>query len=395
MKKSIIRYRGPKNIAVSIALASFALFVFQFCNPSGSALFYSVVQETALVDNETLPNNLSVIGMLETGGNYYLAAGSLYATDSSGESDGSDTMWSQLDPPMINGDEYSACLGIALLSGDIYALFSTVTATDAALFKLTGSISDPKWKVAYDPDHDTVGKPVYLVAASGSLIVSLRVDLAYTAVESQDGDLFTALSLPGQYTVVNDAASFQGDLWLVSGTLLYSNTGGDFSSVIGAGTPAEDGEVLGGLFTSTTLDTLFATSKNGGVYALNGGEWKLITRIEDKNNLLALTDLAEATINNNTVILVGTENGYYEIVFPGTTFLGSSFSKFEPGETGSLSSDDNYSITLLADTEVRTFYVDTSPSDGPLLFAGTSGNGLWRNPIDETSDPIVNKWDPE
>ena len=383
-----------KRLITFLILCS-ALLLFS-CNQSGMAIFYSVVEEQELAES-TLGDELTVSHMLGINGDYYLAASTLFK----GVPGASDVTWDTVaGPPAAasGGSGYTICLGIATLAGELYAIFSTIDGTDAAVFRDSGSA----WESVYDP---VTGEPSHMTVAGGRMFVSVRQGISYSTFETSDGDTFSAVTLDGQSAPfsqsapVIDAASFQGDLWLVCGSSVYKDTGGSFALLTDSGGPVGSKSGLGGIYASpaSSLDTVFVADRDGVVYALpNGGAWDTTDITDDgtdTGSALSLGDFAEVAVGGSTVLLVATAKGYSELIF-GAGYS-SDVAQVLPGATGSLTSDSNYQNVMLADSSVLALFVDASAVKGPILFAGTGGNGLWRNPIDETASPVVRKWDPE
>lgn len=355
------------------------------CNETGIGIFYSISQEQPL-DDTSLPNTLSVSGMTKGTTKYLLSAGGLYTRKISAGPKGE---WDEgVDTPSSDSVDYTLCIRLVKFKGKMYGLFSDNSGNETAVFSTPANAID--WSMVGSFENRLVG----LAASESSLFVSERVDYAtYVTKVSTDGSAFSdALVLDGQYMEVTDAADFDSETWIISGTAFYSGSGISFSPVTGAGAPSATSG-FGGVFYSGGLDILFVSTAGGKVYATgDGSAWDSTTVTNAAGNPVMLFDFEGIEILGTQVIVVGAENGYYDIVFEGG--YSSSFALQTPGSEGAgvySSSDANFLSIELRNSVIRFFYFDAGEN---TLFACTSGSGLWINPISGgTTDSIIRKWD--
>ena len=354
--------------------------VFLSCNRSGMGIFYSISEEQPLADTD-LDNTLSVTGFAEAGTQYVMSAGTLFSRSMT------ESVWTNtVDMPT----GLTVCVSLVTFGTELYAVFADSTGNT------TGLYTSPTGTVAWTEISVTDNRLTALTATTTALYLTEMVDSAtYITRESQDGaDFSTTLTLDGQYTSVTDSATFAASTWLLSGANIYKGTAGSPSSFSKlAGTP-ETVAGYGGLMASSLVPALFLSNAEGTVYASTDGiTWYSATIVDSDDNPVPLFDMAEISVAGTPVVLVGAENGYYDIVFEGGDFT-TTFTPATPGSeaAGSYSSSDsNYLVVDLRRSVVRFFYVDVAES---TIFAGTSGNGLWINPISGSDpDTVVRKWD--
>jgi hypothetical protein len=358
------------------------------CNESGIGIFYSISQEQPLEDT-TLPNNLSVSGMVKGTTNYLLSAGGLYSRVIS---EGATASWDdEVKLPSNASVDYTLCMRLVAFNGKMYGLFTDITGSNTALF------STPNDKIDWSKEGTFENRLVALAASETALFVSERVDPATLVTKTSADSFASSLTLTGQYTGVIDAVEvgFNSNTYLISGTDLYSGTGTTFAPVTGTDAPTTTSG-FGGLYYSADLGTagiLFVSTKDGAIFSTDDGiSWDTTTKTDALGEPVALYDIEGIEILGTQVIVVGAKNGYYDIVFEGG--YSSSFSLEVPGseEAGEFSSSDaNFLSIDLKGSVIRFFYFDEAAN---TLFACTSGNGLWINPVSgSTSATLIRKWD--
>ena len=360
-----------------ILLLISAAIMISACNNSGTGILYSISEEKALADKESLSNELSVTGMAVVGSDYYLAAGPLYRR---GVAEEAAADWEIVSPPPDTSSVL--CVRLVEFDGSLYAVFASVDGTTSKLFSMasgSGSWSE----VSSFADLRVVN----IVATASALIVSAKDGTTYTSYISADGAAYSPINLPSQYTSAHDAAEYSGNTWILSGKYLYSDQSGNYLLVTDADGPTTVNG-YGGIFSSVTLNALFVTSQEGYIYAWDGSTWSQ-TLVSDDDEGIPLHDLAQTTILGESTILIGSDLGYYEILFVGD--YTTTFSAVYPGGELLSSSDENYQRVPLRSSVVRFLVSDDARH---TIFACTSGEGLWINPIDDSDpDAIVRKWD--
>ncbi len=346
------------------------------CNESGMGIFYSISREQPLEDT-TLPNNLSVSGMVKGTSKYYVCAGGLYSRDISA---GQNADW---DDEVAVPDDYPFCLALVEfdVDGNFYGLFSNINGDSTQIF------TTPPDNIDWTAVGSFGGKIVSLVASETTLFVTESTDPAsFVTSVSTDGTNFNT-TVDYFPTRVTDAVYFGSDNWVISGPDLYRGSGTTYAEVSPSGDAASSAS-FGGLFVSGTdsLDRLFVSDSAGYVYATeDGSSWNQASVSTETGDPVALYDMEEVTISGAQVIVVGAKNGYYDIIFEDG--YSSAFSLQIPGseEVAEYSSSDaNFLNIDLRRSVIRLFFFD---QENNTLFAGTSGNGLWVNSID------TRKWD--
>ena len=358
--------------------------IFASCNRSGMGIFYSISEEQPLSDTD-LDNTLSATGFAKAGTQYILSAGTLFSRPAS------ESIWTNtVDMP----EGLGVCVSLEAFGTNLYAVFADLVGSTTGLF------TSPSGTIAWTEIPVTTNRLTALTATTSALYLTERLDSAtFVTRESQDGaDFSTILSLDGQYTAVTDSAQFAGSTWLLSGANIYRGTTGISTSYAKVAGGPETVSGYGGIMASDFVSALFVSNSEGTVYATpDGAAWHHATPIVDADDTpVPLFDMAEIRVVGTPVIIVGAEDGYYDIIFEGGVFT-STFTLVLPGSDAAgafSSSDSNYLVVDLRRSVVRFFFVDVINPDESTIFAGTSGNGLWINPI-SGSDPssLVRKWD--
>lgn len=368
------------------------------CNYSGMGIYYSIKEEQPLADN-ALPNDITVQGMIKSGGSYYVAAGKLYVSPVAAVQ--ADRIWETIVPPEPNqvSSNRSLCVKVISFSSLIIALYISLDGSKSSLYALDTSkdaTTANAWTIITDLENKYVDG---VVSTQNNIFVSTRVLQdgihVYTSYESSDGTTYATISLSEQYTSIIDAAEYNTFSWIISGTNLYSDSGGSFALQSGTGVPAS-ASGFRGIYASSAAagDILFLSSVEGQVFVLDGVTWTAGTEILDANdNTVSLTDISEVTIDGIPIILLGTENGYYDIVLDGGYNSVDDIVPVIPGSAAESSTDQNYLKITLKQASINFFFVDTVTT---TIFAATSVNGLWANYIHTGDDStLIKKWDPE
>jgi len=363
-------------------LAAILLLSLISCNESGLGIFYSISQEQPLEDT-TLPNTLSVSDMVKGSKDYYVCAGGLYSRDISS---GQNSPWD--DEVKTPSAEYSLCINLVEFSGSFYGLFSNTAGNSTKIYK------SPRDTISWSSVGTFDDPIVALTASETAIFVTERTDYAtYATRMSTDGsDYSTTIDLPEQHTGVTDAADFLSLTWLVSGSKLYSGTGSTYEIAAGTNAPSSSSG-FGGVYSSGELARLFVSNSEGEIYCTSDGLTWDSSFVEDSaGSPVELFDIEGLSVIDAEVIVVGAKNGYYDIVFEDG--YSSSFSLQIPGseEAGDFSSSDaNFLNIDLRTSVIRGFFFDEQNN---TLFAFTSGNGLWINPISGSAvESLTRKWD--
>ncbi|MBT3275502.1 MAG: hypothetical protein HN368_20265 [Spirochaetales bacterium] len=364
-----------------LLLLPFLLFS---CNRSGIGIFYSIREEQPLVDN-TLDNTLSLSSIVKAGGDYIITAGLLF---SKAVIDGAGGDWTAVASP---ASPHVFCSDMAFWNGKLYGIFSDSELDSIALFSKLPADAD--WEqIAFFDDK----KPTSITSTLTDIFINVRDTIGqYSTYQSSDGAVFTGLALNSQYSEVSDAAKTLTETWLMSGANLYFGSGASYTLLSGAGAPASTSG-FGGILYSELLLRVFVSSAEGLVFSFADGLPLTADSAEilDDNSVpIKLFDLAEIAMAGKPVIMVGAQNGYYDIVFESGVYEPVYTLEIPGSDAAGIysSSDDNFLKVELRSSVVRFLFVDTAEK---TIFACTSGNGLWINPTSGTvSEDLIRKWD--
>jgi hypothetical protein len=183
--------------------------------------------------------------------------------------------------------------------------------------------------------------------------------------------------------VVYDSTS---TYYFASGATLYSTTSpSTTNSAVADSNPPSNfptATVYGGIYWSIggggtlflSTRSLSATTGAGYVYARSGNQSTAGWTVNSSAIAYDLTSFGEITLGGTDVIVVGADQGYYELDLGTGGWNGSIIT---PTQGGSLTTDLNYVNIPLKTAAVNGFFVPPSPNSN-LLFA-MSTQGLWVN----------------
>jgi hypothetical protein len=339
------------------------------CTPGGGSIYFTLENEVK-VDDATLPNEITVFDVANTGTDYYAAAGRIWTAPVTAANF---QVADVVTPPHAD----DLCTALAFFSGELYGGFINgsgnrgLYATTALAFTTT--------PVA---DTDIAGAQIALLKEENSLLVAVAARPSGLAFEhfvytSPDGAAYTELEFNGlpnprasgeELKPINDViyagAPFASPSWFATeGTNLYSG-GGPLSRVATTGITA--GEELRGLFQLGSR--LFLSSKAGAVYYSDDGvAWTRIEAPKISGAHPPLTRFAGPV--GAGILLLGSDGyGYYRI---DSTDLAAG--------TASITRFPTTTIDLYS-ASVTKFTLDTTP-DPDVMFAATAMGGLWRGTV--------------
>ena len=364
------------------------------CTQETMGIFYSLEVEKDLEGDKGLEDSLKVWKLTKTGDSYFIAAGKVYSRGiESGD-------WEEIPPPaegMLSSD-------IEYFNGTLYAMYRTGDAATSKLYTYTAG--NAPWTEAGSISGAASERVTGLMAVDSGLYVSvLKEDLdsaydPYALFYSSDGSTFSLVDLPGDndYSV---RMIFDGDFdgtnyWFISGDTVFSgtdpavlttrvsltNTGGTVM------TPAN----IGGVYYCPEIEKIFISSKNGVVLVKNrpassadisSGWYSSITKYSGETaevfyDLIKVPGSGYDDTGAVTVI-VGSDNGYYEIGIADGPDADSLSITAPSGLTETTTI--NYLNTKLANNSIRSFAYDPAGAGGgdDIIFACTTSSGLWRN----------------
>ncbi|HUZ18054.1 MAG TPA: hypothetical protein VMV68_06685 [Spirochaetia bacterium] len=394
--------------ALVICLPALLALILTACNPNGAGIFYSLENEKKVTNASNLSSAITVGSMVHymnastaaaaTVNAYYAAAGVVYAVGYDGTT--ATTTGSQWNTVGAPDSTHTWCEQVAVLDNDsgtatLYAIYAKPDGSEAFLYKGTPSSQSAVQTLTWTPvtgfdSSNFLAESLYTAgpAAPGTdfaFVTALNSDGSYS-LYSWDGLVKT------QYTYSHLSAnvvgvtydSVSGTYYFAAGSNYYSATSGAFASrtvndtsassparVVGSARSAPTN--YGGIYWSSTLSTLFLSTRDGYVYATSnsGASW-----VSNGSAVgYGMNGLAELTLAGTEVVVIGSDSGYYEVHLA-SGWTDSTLTIYQPStSTGALTADANYPNLLLKTAAVRGFLTETV-TGGTGLFA-VSTSGLW------------------
>ncbi|MDY7029680.1 MAG: hypothetical protein SVR04_15420 [Spirochaetota bacterium] len=337
--------RGAAPFIAAAMLASMFL-LFAGCNQDGPGIFYQISQEKA--QKESKISERFVFQIVETTTDLYALAGrSVF------KQVGDD--WSN-----ITGNHYA--YDIVEYSGLLYININDDDSKldDGTLYNYDGSSLSSE--VQYNTD-------VHLFEADGTYILVKGIG-SVDSVESTV-NVTAAGTVEGFTDIVFDGASGTAGDYLISADTLYEDTFG--SLVAAAYPPADKSDDYRGI-ASDGAD-IFLTTSSGQIYSSpDGGTWTLEDTISAEP---VAGSLAVVTIGVTDYLIIGTDEGYYEM-----NIDAADPEAVEPTATTIPEFEAAYSDLALA----LIHYVYPS-SAADVFYLGTQA-GLWRRNSDGTFEKL-------
>lgn len=381
--------------AAMLALLAVTTLFLAGCNSGGVGIFYSLENETKIVNRSNLPDTLTIgsMGLLSSPSTYYIGAGKVYeaANDSTFSSTSTTHSWNAVTAP---DSTHILCNQIAVIGSKLYAVYAKTDGTSSLLYQsapTSSTLRTPVWSLVNGYTGTPATAPVdYTVQSLFDLNGNLFVSVFYTSGTNagkyalyQGGDTSSALVVSGTGSQVFLASpavggaydTSTGTYWVAAGNRLYSGTTTTNLTEASSQPSLGANETYRGIYWSQALNTLFVSTSSGGLYAEKSGTSTFSSTPASWNGVTAtgLSGFGEITVGSTDVIVVGADTGYYEMDINPASFDINKLSLLQPGNTGTLSSDVNYLTIALKSTHVIGFFGGTS-----RLFA-LSGGGLWRN----------------
>lgn len=347
-----------KNTILSICAILTALLLFG-CNADGVGIFYTISQEKELSGSDL--SGLFIRSFVTAGTKVYAGAGASVWKQSSGG-------WDNISMKGMDADPAIASDGSAIYA----ALYSE---DDSSREKELYSYDGSSWsKVSGAP-----GKAIsYMIIEGGDhdYIVRSSDNTSYTVHETGDFnnpvtfDTENSIALP-----VVDAAFDGTNVVLVAGnsssTKVYYSTTNERTFVSSSVGYASDQGIGGIVSKSLALGANFYLSqKDGKVYSsTDGNNWSSEDTAPDNysDDTPELFDMAQVNYNGSDLLLIGSDQGYYEMDLSGSSIT-------RPDVSIDASIDIPSSYPTLADGLVRNFYVD-----GSNTFLMGTETGVWEN----------------
>jgi hypothetical protein len=355
------------NLLVAAALT----ILFTACNEGN---IYYTLENEVLVEDLSLPNDVTLFDVAKIGSSYFAAAGKLWTVDHDAAEWNVDAT---IDPPSAGGictalvaspfgGVHTDTLfgGFINGSGNLGLYESSATPTPASA----------TWTVVADAYVATAQIALLKVEDSSLVAVTATqpaagADFEFGIVSSSDGTTFTPFLFSGRPTgdekkqITDVIYSSTLTCWLATeGTELYTDA--DVAGTLNLETPAviPDGEVLTGLFDDGAR--VYLASRSGAVYhTIDGITWTRIEAPAISGTYPPLTRFAMLTGTTDGILLVGSDGyGYYTLP---TSPIGA-LTRF-PTTTSDL-----YMAA------VQKLYFDTIKN---RVFACTAMGGLWRGAV--------------
>ena len=377
------------------------------CTNSPVGIFESIEREREILDDRNLDNELRVGAIALAGDKYFIAAGSLlYRGRTDADYVGGDReQWHTLPAPGSASDNYSSTSLVAFdpdgaggTPEQIYAVYRSQTGTESGLYHVnpvTLGVGTTPLIGSEDAGIESVEGVFVVDDGSGSdvLIVPVRTGLsAYSVYYSADATVFA--EIPGLATnqPITSVAADGTDVLFLTPSVLYR----DGDTVSAGADPAEvatlepeSGASFGDAYYQASSFVWWVSDGEGHLFSTldfvdwttNDTPYEISTSNDDP---LPFTVFVEVSDTVDDHLLVGTEGHGYRILG-----ADASVAPVSPAEDGS-----NYEASELADAAILTWFVDPTPlseypvptepgsdpytiHDGYMLFAGTSGAGLW------------------
>jgi hypothetical protein len=329
------------------------------CTDKGlDPIFYTLETERSLSEDRGLEDDIGVHRVVKAGTWYFAAANALYRRSETGN-------WSRISPP-VSG---ALCNTIEEYGGLLYAGFYTRGGTLLGLYRTDpdtiswdNSVFDAEVQDIQIGLIKSVGGNLYVVTAQTS-----GAENAYYLYESPDGTSYTGNDVtfdavsPITLPILDVEEDGTPNIWVIAGESLYLESGVRAVTLQNAvGDPVVDGgKTFGGLLYSSSLSRLYLSGQDGKLWIRDGTTWSSGS-VADDPAFTRFVDLAPVGAND---IFVGTQGtGYYELA---------------GGDITTAVRRPDYDISALYRGAINSFFLDTDP-DPDVLFACTSGAGLWR-----------------
>lgn len=384
------------------------------CNAAGTGVFYSVENEKKVSNaSNNLPNDIISVSLVQynntSGVNaLYEASGTVYGIDYSAAVNTTTGTWNTLAAP--TGLSNPWCTQVAATnsnpasaSATLYAIYGdSLDGSQGSVYEAQPSApsgsngQNVNWSVVspfnFTGGGSTTAQSLFVAGPSGSQILFVEEMTDTGSAFSYSLWAWTGSGTPTEVIsnlgapvvgVVYDSTS---TYYFASGATLYSTTSpSTTNSAVADSNPPSNfptATVYGGIYWSIggggtlflSTRSLSATTGAGYVYARSGNQSTAGWTVNSSAIAYDLTSFGEITLGGTDVIVVGADQGYYELDLGTGGWNGSIIT---PTQGGSLTTDLNYVNIPLKTAAVNGFFVPPSPNSN-LLFA-MSTQGLWVN----------------
>ncbi len=357
------------KIKISSFLAAFGVFTavfFASCGDDNTGIFYRLSHMEKIEDN-SLNNSLTIGGMCELGGRYYIAAGRIYR-----RSTASGSIWEEVPSPR----GYQLCFDLVTDGTRLFAAYFNRNSGDKRLFSDDGTGSGI-WTLQNDSDISGRNVENLKITSNNRVFLSVKnsgSDDYYVFNGAAGASInFTpcSIKLPDTNSTFFDVTLDGATYWLATDKKVYSGNNPDS---LASGFKPSGGDKFCGIFRSSldSNNSIFLTSRNKKIYARNGGSWGNSDSLNFYPNDIGEIDRG----GGDMVIVIGTEGkGYLEQRFSGGTVDRNALDFRWPSSSYSYAADAGFVSYELQYSVITGFYTGSSNR----VFALTAGEGLWRN----------------
>ncbi len=326
------------------------LFFLASCSPQ-VGLFYSINSEVELKEGVLSPE-LTAFALAVNGDVLLLAAGDLYFKEGSDD-------WTSVKAPQTMAS--SLALSTAYYTDAFYTCFTSVGGTETGLF----STADPTAEDFTWTEITAVPNASLVFAENGVLFVVAGTPNDYS-LWSYDGSSFSE-ELSGLGSASNADIAWDGlKYWFIWGDSIYTGPLGGFLESDVSAFIMGPIDTFGGIHYDEASLTLYVSVKRedkGQVWVYKESGWELNTP-----DLEISHDFFSYTTDSDHIILLGSDDGYYE----------KSGDTFGPPDVSC--SYNSYISLNLSNAVVHGFAMGFAMDDTtPPLYALTVNDGLWKN----------------
>ncbi len=373
---TMIRTATKQNMTRWMTVAGIAFLVGLGACSHEVGLFASLEQEIPVDEERGFPTNGSIHGLVfhETGGTgrYFAGGSSLWVREAVDASETSLEGWTRIAPPS-SGLTLSS---MALVGGEIFAVYGGNVYSRTA-----GDQTGVSWGNPVAAFDTATALQVFAVTVGGTdtFVVSASVEGGNRLLDNSGAEISGLENVNTIYDVTN----FGDRIYVLTNTQLFRGAENDLLTGMAPVTIAGS--------TSSTFrdmqvrgdddDELWIAGKGRLYWSNDGTNWTNSDSItpEDSSTEVQFTGLGFVTVDGTEYVLASTQaNGLYEGNDPDDL----SSLRAEGSERTLIGRSGNYLTTQIAGRAVDRIVIDANGSarglDGPLVFLGTPGRGLWR-----------------
>ena len=339
-----------------------------------SPIFFTLETERSLDDDRGMPDNANVYNVVNAADTkYFAAANTVFVRDWGSSS----ATWTSIAPP----ESGSLCNTIEYFAGSSEVVawyYRTSDGSSLGLHKRTAA--ETSWTAIADSNVSASDIEVTLLKESnGILFVGTESGGQYSLYYSSDAVTFIATGITSISEAILDIAydSTANDYWLITlpglpiPKFLYQDNDATLPDNFSNVTVAEGlsfSKPGGGLYyAAAPVSKLYLSAENGQIYIRpSGGSWSSWSGdpVEVDGDPVKFTKFTETGTGQ---LFVGSKgNGYFSFADSLDTSLAYTDFTRRP----------SYNLYELYNGAINAFFFD--PPAANIIFAGTTGAGLWR-----------------